>query len=166
MSTSDFASYYAELEEYEAQVCRLLDPLSESIDVALQHNETQTFLPVVEVATQTVRVDEIPLKTVEALNMSLQLDQLKMQLQISEADSQDLKLRLSERLFDSVRRFQDSITCNITSELQATFMLAELNQLSAELSNIISPSPFQPLKRPSLLDELRAFRERLFPVRE
>ena len=165
MQPSDLTPYYSELDHYEAQVSRLLDTMNVSSSRSLD-NGAQTFSPVAEASSQTDRIDEIPLRSVDALNLNLQLDQLKMQLQISETESQDLKHRLSERLFDSVRRFQESIHSNITNELQATFMLAELNQLSAEVSNVISPSPYQPFKRPSIIDELRAFRERLFPVRE
>jgi hypothetical protein len=166
MQYSDLAPYYSELEEYKAQVSRYIDSSGDSSCEDVSESYTQTFSPVVNVSTQTEKLEDSSLPSATYLNLSLQVDQLKLQLQIAESDAHEMKVRLSERLFQSVKRFQESIANNVLNELHATFMHAEVNQLSAEITNIISPSPFQPIKRSSLLDDLRAFRERLFPFRE
>ena len=141
---------------------------------SLFDSSTQTFNPVVDTACDTSSLTTLPVSSVFApsvgltsdlLNLSLENEQLKVRLHAAEkrladqTDTVESVLPLAcDRLFSSL-----SIDSNgkPIPALLSVRLRSELDLLVAEVAAVLHPRK----STGSLIDELRAFRDRILSVR-
>ena len=165
------------IEQYEEQLDRI-DELLMTADRFRSDRSSQTFWSTEDVATDTMELDRVAQLdtslfsedisyTSELLTAHLESDRLKIRLVETEGELRAVAEKVRAALKRSGTRFRESIDSeNSAHALHSVRIHSELENLETEVLNALEGISRPYTSKNSLLDEMRVFRERLFPLRE